>query len=77
MEELENLTREQKRFSEVLYQDKFGSRIFRIILSPEEYWSFSSTREDNEMIESLVKSVPGLTRHEAIRVLSLDRKAQD
>ena len=77
MKELENLTREQKRFSEVLFQDKFGSRIFRIILSPEEYWSFSSTREDNELIESLVKSVPRLTRHEAIRILSLERKAQD
>jgi energy-coupling factor transporter ATP-binding protein EcfA2 len=77
MQSLENLTREQKRFSEVLYQDKFGSRIFRIILSPEEYWRFSSTREDNQKIESLMKTVPRLTRLEAIRVLSLDRKAQD
>ena len=70
IEHLNHLSRERGKFSEVLYQDKFGSRIFRIILSPEEYWSFSSTREDNQKIERLLESAPGLSRMDAINILS-------
>ena len=48
-----------------------SSKIFRITVTPEEYWSMTTKKEDHIKIENLMKAVPGLSRLEAIKCLSV------
>ncbi len=68
--QIKNLKRVQGEFSEVFYKDQIGGRVFRIILSPEEYWSYTSKREDKDKIQKLMEFIPNLTLREAITCLS-------
>lgn len=70
LSQLNQLKREKKKFSEVLFQDKMGSRILKVLLTPHEYLRFSSTKEDNEKILALLEAVPSLTLEEAIPILN-------
>ena len=68
---IKNLKRVQGKYSEVFHLDNLGSRTYRITLSPQEYWSYTSKKEDKDKIHHLLQSVPGLTIEEAIRCLSI------
>lgn len=65
-QKIRNLQRVQGEYSEVFYKDQIGGRVFRILLSPEEYWSYTSKMEDKIKIKNLMEYVPGLTLKEAI-----------
>ena len=68
--EIQNLGRSQK-YREVFLQDELGGRVLRVAVTPEEYWRVTSSREDNEKLQTLLKTVPGLTLQEAIRCMSV------
>ena len=68
---IKNLKRVQGKFSEVFHIDNLGSRTYRITLSPQEYWSYTSKKEDKDKIHNLLQAVPGLTLEEAIKCLSI------
>ena len=70
IEQIESLQAEKGRFSEVAFVDSFGSRVLRVELTPEEYWSVTSSQADNEKLNSLLSAVPGLTLEEAIKCLA-------
>ena len=70
MERLESLRSEKGAYSEMMCQDAFGSRVLRIQLSRGEYWSFTSSQDDNRKIEALLSAVPGLSQEQAIGVLA-------
>lgn len=67
---IKNLRRVQNKYSEVFHVDNLGKRIYRIVLSPHEYWSYTSKKEDKDKIQNLLRAVPGLTIEEAIKCLS-------
>ncbi len=67
---VEALRSEKGKYSEVLLQDNLGTRTLRIQLTAEEYWSATSSQEDNRKLTELRASVPGLTLEQGIRVLS-------
>lgn len=68
---IKNLNRVQGKYSEVFHIDNLGKRTYRIVLSPHEYWSYTSKKEDKDKIYSLLNAVPGLTIEEAMKCLSL------
>ena len=67
--EIQNLCRTDK-YREVFLQDELGGRVLRVAVTQEEYWRVTSSREDNEKLQTLLKTVPGLTLQEAIRCMS-------
>lgn len=67
---IKNLHRVQGKYSEVFHIDNLGKRTYRIVLSPHEYWSYTSKKEDKDKIHSLMNAVPGLTIEEAMKCLS-------
>ena len=76
IEKIHSLKRVQGEFSDVLYSvrnssSQGSSKIFRITVTPEEYWSMTTKKEDHIKIENLMKAVPGLSRLEAIKCLSV------
>lgn len=71
IERIKNLHRVQGKFSEVYHVDPLGKRSYKIVLSPEEYWSYTSKKEDKDKIQNLLQAVPGLTIKEAIKCLGL------
>lgn len=71
VQKIENLQRVQGQLSQVFHVDSLGKKVFQLILSPEEYWSYTSKREDKDKIEALLKHLPYLTIGEAIACLSL------
>ncbi|MGZ3769349.1 MAG: TraG/VirB4 family ATPase [Bdellovibrio sp.] len=71
VDSVRNLRRVQNKYSEVFHIDNLGKRTYRIVLSPHEYWSYTSKKEDKDKIQNLLKAVPGLTIEEAIKCLSL------
>lgn len=68
---IEGLKREVGKYSEVFLDDGVSRKVLRLRISPQEYWSMTSSHSDKSKISSLLKSVPGLTQEEAIRCLSL------
>jgi hypothetical protein len=68
---IKNLQRRQGEFSEVFFQDTFGKRVFRIRLTPQEYWAFTSKKEDREKLDSLKAIFPNSNLKEIIRCASL------
>lgn len=68
---IKNLHRVQGKYSEVFHIDNLGKRTYRIVLSPHEYWSYTSKKEDKDKINNLMNAVPGLTIEEAMKCLSL------
>ncbi|HND85893.1 MAG TPA: hypothetical protein PLU50_08810, partial [Pseudobdellovibrionaceae bacterium] len=67
---IKSLNRVQGKFSEVFHVDPIGKRKYKIILSAEEYWSYTSKKEEKEKIQNLLEAVPGLSLSEAVRCLS-------
>lgn len=75
IEKIQSLKRVQGQFSDVLYSVRNSStqgysKIFRIVVTSEEYWSMTTKKEDHIKIEKLMEAVPGLSRMEAIKCLS-------
>lgn len=70
VEIIKNLRRVQGKYSEVFHVDNLGSRTYRIVLSPLEYWSYTSKKEDKDKIQNLLMAVPGLKIEEAMQCLS-------
>ena len=64
------LRTEKGKYAEVFLRDKFGGRVVRIILSPDEYWRSTSDPQDRERLVALTKAVPGLTMEAASRCLA-------
>jgi hypothetical protein len=64
------LKSEKGKFSDIMMVDKFGARVARVVLTNEEYWSFTSSQSDNYKLNQLMEQVPGLSRQEAIRCLA-------
>ena len=58
-------------YREVFLQDELGGRVLRVQVTPEEYWQVTSSRNDNEKIQALLRAVPGLKLKEAIQCLSI------
>jgi len=50
-------------------QDGSGSRIVKLIQTKGEYWRTTSDKQDNELLQSLLAAVPGLSVDQAIGVL--------
>jgi hypothetical protein len=71
-EKVENLGNVKGQFSECLLVDNLASKTLRIELTDEEYWTATSSKEDNEKIHRLIEAVPGLKIQEAIRCLSIN-----
>lgn len=71
LKKIENLNRIPGQFSECFIRDSLGKRTLRIRLSQLEHWLFTSKKEDQLKIESLLREVPGLTRQEAISCLAI------
>ena len=59
------------KFSEVLFQSNDTSRVLRIEITPEEYWTLTSSKKDQEKLQSLLVAVPKLSLREAIKCLSV------
>ncbi|HPI39346.1 MAG TPA: hypothetical protein PLJ21_00995 [Pseudobdellovibrionaceae bacterium] len=68
---IKNLKRVQGKYSEVFHVDNLGKRTYRIVLSPHEYWSYTSKKEDKDKIQKLMQAVPGLKIEEAMKCISL------
>lgn len=68
--QLESLKREPGRYSEALLTDGLSSKVIRLRVSPEEYWSVTSSHKDKSIIENLIQTIPGLTEEEAVRCLA-------
>ncbi len=58
-------------YREVFLQDELGGRVLRVQVTPEEYWQVTSSRNDNERIQALLRAVPNLKLKEAIQCLSI------
>ncbi len=71
VERIKTLKRRQGEFSEVYFQDAFGKRVFRIRLTPKEYWSVTSKKEDREKIEELKRIFPKSNLKEVIKCAAL------
>tara|TARA_B100001248_G_C27397386_1_gene466605 strand:+ start:619 stop:2766 length:2148 start_codon:yes stop_codon:yes gene_type:complete len=71
LNKIRSLSRVKGEYSEAVVFDNLGSRTFRIRISPEELYRFSSSKEDNMKIKKLMENVPGLKLKEAIRCLAL------
>lgn len=70
VQKIEELRRKQGSFSEVYHLDQFGSRVYRIQLSPEEYWSYTSKKEDRDKYDLIKQAIPNLSEKEIIKCLS-------
>jgi len=68
--QIKSLSRVHGKYSEVFHIDNLGKRTYRIMLSPHEYWSYTSKKEDKDKIQNLLTHVPGLTIQEAMQCLS-------
>jgi len=69
---IKNLRKSKKEFySECLIQDTYGERVFRVRISADEYWRFTSSKDDNDKINHLIQMVPNLRLSEAIKCLTL------
>jgi hypothetical protein len=60
-----------QKYADFFYQ--YGEAGFqsRLILSPEEYWQITTSHSEKLKIETLLKHVPQLKLHEALKCLSL------
>lgn len=70
VDRIEGLRSEKGTFSEALLTDHEGAKVLRIQLTAREYWSATSSHEDNRKLDALRASVPGLSLQQAINVLS-------
>ena len=70
LDRIEGLNRSPGNYADCFQIDSTGSRVFRIALSHEEYWLYTSKKEDQLKLETLMKSIPGLSMTEAIRCLN-------
>lgn len=59
-----------KEFRQCVLQDDTGTRIVRLYLSPSEYWTVTSTKEDNDKIRALKELIPTLNLREVIQCIS-------
>lgn len=71
LEKIKQLEQKQGEFSECLMSDKFGEKVLKMRLSPEEYWSYTSKDEDKQKYAELKKACPHLKTEEIIKCLSL------
>lgn len=69
--QIKNLKAMPGKFSEVLFQSVDTARKLRIQITPNEYWSLTSSKQDQDKLKHLQAAVPGLTLVEAIKCLSL------
>ncbi len=74
-EKIKSLRSEQKISNEVLYTNGEISKIYRVSLTPEEYYKLSSDDDDKKKIRSFQNSELNLSKQEAIDLLEwLERK---
>jgi len=69
--QIKNLKAIPGKYSEVLFQSTDTSRALRIEVTPEEYWTLTSSKADQEKLQNLQNAVPNLNLREAIKCLSL------
>lgn len=60
-----------KEFSEVFLQAGEIGRKLMIKITPKEYWTLTSSKQDREKLEKLRSYIPNLTLSEAIQCLSI------
>lgn len=65
-----DLRRVPGAFSEVFVDDGQSKRVLRLRLSPEEYWSMTSSHDDKMLLDRLKGEMPTLSEQEIIRCLS-------
>jgi len=58
-------------YRDFLLQDDTGVRVCSLVMTPEEFWTVTSTRSDNEKLYNLKRAVPGLSDRQAIAVLAM------
>lgn len=71
IESIKNLRSVPKAFSQVYLQLGEKGKTLSIFITPEEYWSLTSSQPDQIKLNNLLKVVPGLTLKEAIACLSI------
>jgi hypothetical protein len=70
IETIESLEKINGKLSEVLLSDGISEMVLRLRVSPQEYWSITSSHKDTTKLNHLLKAVPGLTEGEAIECLA-------
>jgi energy-coupling factor transporter ATP-binding protein EcfA2 len=70
IETIESLEKINGKLSEVFLSDGFSEKVLRLRLSPQEYWSVTSSHSDTSKLNQLLTGIPGLTEEEAIRCLA-------
>jgi hypothetical protein len=70
IETIESLEKINGKLSEVFLSDGFSEKVLRLRLSPQEYWSVTSSHCDTSKLNQLLTGIPGLTEEEAIRCLA-------
>lgn len=71
IESIKNLKSFPKVVSQVYLQLGEKGKTLSILITPEEYWSLTSSQPDQVKLNDLMKAVPGLKLNEAISCLSL------
>ncbi|MBU6374593.1 MAG: hypothetical protein KGQ59_01235 [Bdellovibrionales bacterium] len=60
-----------KEFRQFILQDDTGTRLCRLYLTPKDYWTATSSRQEVDQLESLRLAAPWLTENQLITVMTL------
>ncbi|MBC7429994.1 MAG: hypothetical protein H7336_15375 [Bacteriovorax sp.] len=69
--DIQNLKTIPREYSEVLLQSGQSGKVLRIKITPEEYWTLTTSQPDQLKIMQLRSAVPTLKLSEALKCLSL------
>ena len=58
-------------FRQFILQDDLGTRLCRLYLTPKDYWSSTSTRQEVDQLDSLKSAVPWLSDNQLISVMAM------
>ena len=64
-----------REYRDIVIQDEFGTRSARLYLTPNEYWSATSSRHDVDRIERLKSEFKWLSERQIIDILSLEKNS--
>ena len=68
-----SITAEKGKFSQFLLNDKKGSRVGHLILTPKEYWQSTTESYDIAKIQSIANALPDLSEDMILNLLALSR----
>ncbi len=60
-----------KEFRQFILQDDIGTRLCRLYLTPKDFWTATSNRQDIDDMESLKKAAPFLNENQLITIMTM------